>query len=99
MKQSNFILSLITPGPDGRGDAIDVYLQPLIEELKELWFIRVETYDALQRQTFRLHATLFWTINDFPAYEILSGRSTKGKLAHPIYHKHTHSLTLHHCAK
>ena len=99
MKQSNFILSLIIPGPDGPGDAIDVYLQPLIEELKELWFIGVETYDALQRQNFRLHAALLWTINDFPAYGILSGWSTKGKLACPICHKHTHSLRLHHCGK
>ena len=71
----------------------------MIEELKELWFIWVETYDALQRQNFRLHAALLWTINNFPAYGILSGWSTKGKLAYPICHKHTHSLRLHHCAK
>ncbi|XP_073045933.1 uncharacterized protein [Primulina eburnea] len=38
MKESNFILSSLIPGPEGPGDAIDVYLQPLIEELKEfIW--------------------------------------------------------------
>ena len=30
MKQENFILSMIIPGPDGHGDAIDTYLQQLI---------------------------------------------------------------------
>jgi len=33
MKQENYILSMIIPGPDSPGDAIDVYLQPLVEEL------------------------------------------------------------------
>ncbi|XP_057993145.1 uncharacterized protein LOC131174101 [Hevea brasiliensis] len=37
MKQSNFILSMLIPGPEGPGDAIDIYLQPLVEELRELW--------------------------------------------------------------
>ena len=99
MKQANFILSLIIPGLEGPGDAIDIYLQPLIEELKELWEIGVHTYDASKRQNFKLHAALLWTINDFPAYGMLSGWSTKGKLACPVCHKHTHSLRLQHCAK
>ncbi|XP_052197326.1 uncharacterized protein LOC127804495 [Diospyros lotus] len=46
MKDSNFILSMLIPGPEGPGDAIDVYLQPLIEELQELWEVGVETFDA-----------------------------------------------------
>jgi hypothetical protein len=36
MKQTSFILSLIIPGPSSPGMGIDVYLQPLIEELQEL---------------------------------------------------------------
>ncbi|GAB2270553.1 hypothetical protein Dimus_038857 [Dionaea muscipula] len=46
------------------------------------------------RQNFNLHAALFWTINDFPAYGILSGWSTKGKLACPCCNKDTHSIRL-----
>ena len=30
-----------------------------------------------------MHATLLWTINDFPAYSDISGWSTKGSLACP----------------
>ncbi|GKA99060.1 putative transposase-associated domain-containing protein [Tanacetum coccineum] len=37
MKQSNFILSLLIPGPKGPGNKIDVYMQPLIKELEDLW--------------------------------------------------------------
>ena len=36
MKQSSFILSMIIPGKRALENDIDVYLPPLIEELKEL---------------------------------------------------------------
>lgn len=58
MEKENFILSMFIPGPESHGDAIDVYLQPLIEELKELWESGVETFDASTRQNFLLHASL-----------------------------------------
>ena len=31
---------------NGPQDSIDTYLEPLIEELKELWKVGVEIYDA-----------------------------------------------------
>ena len=46
MKQENFILSMLISYPKGLGDEIDTYLQPLIEEFKELWEVGIETYDA-----------------------------------------------------
>ncbi|KAG8501178.1 hypothetical protein CXB51_003312 [Gossypium anomalum] len=82
MKQSLFILSMIIPGEKGPGNDIDIYLQPLIEELKQLWS-GVETYDVLRKENFNLRATLLWTINDFPAYANLLGWSTKGRYACP----------------
>ena len=36
MKMSSFMLSLLIPGPTSLGNDIDVYLQLLVEELKEL---------------------------------------------------------------
>ncbi|XP_057444023.1 uncharacterized protein LOC130736195 [Lotus japonicus] len=93
MKQPNFILTLLIPGPKGLGIDIDVYLQPLIDDLKDLWDEGIETYDASSRQNFQLHAALLWTINDFPAYAI-SGWSTKGKLACPCCHSETSSCRL-----
>lgn len=94
LKQPFWIMSMIIPGPKSPGNDIDVYLQPLIEELKQLWEHGVETYDASLEQNFRLHAAILWTINDFPAYAVLSGWSTKGKLACPSCHKDTSSYRL-----
>ncbi|XP_073101409.1 LOW QUALITY PROTEIN: uncharacterized protein [Elaeis guineensis] len=94
MKDPYFMMTLLIPGPKCPENDIDVYLQPLIEELKELWDIGVETYDAHTRQNFNLHAAVLWTINDFPAYGNLSGWMTKGKLACPCCHKDTCSLSI-----
>ncbi|KAH7862248.1 hypothetical protein Vadar_002030 [Vaccinium darrowii] len=99
MKEQFFMMSLLIPGPESPGNDIDVYLRPLIDELKELWETGVETYDAYSGETFQLHAAVLWTINDFPAYGMLSGWSTKGKLACPICNKDTCSLTLKHGQK
>jgi len=40
-------------------------------------------------ENFKLHVTLLWTINDFPAYGNVTGWSTKGKLACPVCNKDT----------
>ncbi|KAL6345885.1 hypothetical protein AAG906_020467 [Vitis piasezkii] len=58
-------------GPHSLGKEIDVYLRPLIDELKELWHDGIETYDVSIGQYFKMHATILWTINDFPAYGML----------------------------
>ncbi|WMV33821.1 hypothetical protein MTR67_027206 [Solanum verrucosum] len=55
MKQENFIMSMLIPCPDGPGDAIDIYLQPLIEELKELWdigakLLRIDDLEQVEAQ-------------------------------------------------
>jgi hypothetical protein len=41
-----------------------------------------------------MYACLLWTINDFPAYAMLSGWSTKGKLACPYCQSKTDFLWL-----
>ncbi|KAA0043440.1 uncharacterized protein E6C27_scaffold1639G00520 [Cucumis melo var. makuwa] len=82
MKETNFFMSLLIPYPRSLGREIDVYLQPLIEELKELWTFGVHTYDYFTCQFFQLYAVLLWMINDFPAYDDLSRWSTKSQWAH-----------------
>ncbi|XP_028051481.1 uncharacterized protein LOC114256101 [Camellia sinensis] len=83
MKKPYCMMSLLIPGRSAPGRDIDVYLQPLIEELKNLWEHGVQTYDASNGQIFRMHAAVMWTINDFPAYGNMSRWSTKGYLACP----------------
>jgi hypothetical protein len=81
MKSEYTMLSLLILGPQSPGNNIDVYLQPLIEELKELWELGVDACDASKNQTFKFRAALLWTISDYPGYVMLSGWSTKGKKA------------------
>lgn len=52
MKPKYIMLSMIIPGPSSPRNDIDVYLQPLIAELKELWETGIETYDAEIKQIF-----------------------------------------------
>nr|XP_027101673.1 uncharacterized protein LOC113722592 [Coffea arabica] len=99
MKQPYFMLSLLIPGPSSPGNNIDVYLQPLVKELTELWDFGIQTYDASQKENFQLHAALLWTISDFPGYAMLSGWSTKGEYACPVCHKFTHARRLTHSFK
>ena len=49
MKQTYTMMSLLIPGPTEPGNDIDVYMQPLIEELKDLWVNGVETYDISKK--------------------------------------------------
>jgi hypothetical protein len=77
---------MLIPGPKSPRMDIDVYLRPLILELKELWNNGVKTRDAGTKKNFRLCAILLWTINDLPAYAMLSGWSTKKSL-------HIHTTT------
>ncbi|XP_004490351.1 uncharacterized protein [Cicer arietinum] len=99
MKQSFFMLSLLIPGPKGPGNNIDVYLQPLVQELQDLWENGIETFDAYKKETFQLHVVIMWTINDFPAYANLSGWSTKGQYACPCCGIETTSRWLRHGKK
>ncbi|KAL6213985.1 hypothetical protein ACLB2K_013423 [Fragaria x ananassa] len=88
MKQPYIYLSVLIDGPQAPGDKIDVYLQPLIEELKELWEEGVPTFDTSSNQMFQLYAGLLWTINDFPAYANLSGVEYKSRRFSPEDHKY-----------
>jgi hypothetical protein len=94
MKQPYWMMSMLIPGPKSPGVNIDVYLKPLIDELKELWVEGVESWDEKEKKNFTLRTLLLWTINDFPTYAMLSGWSTKGKFACPCCHRHIDHLWL-----
>ena len=98
MKDPFFFMSMLIPGPKSPGNEICVYMAPLIDELNEFWD-GLETYDAHTGQKFTLRAALLWTINDFPAYAMLSGWSTKGYQACPICMAETSCMHLKHRKK
>ncbi|CAL2228005.1 unnamed protein product [Prunus armeniaca] len=82
MKKEYMMMTvLITEDP---GRSIDVYLRPLVDELKDLWTNDVRTFDKLTGKMFTLRAAVMWTMNDFPAYAMVSGLSTKGYMTCPV---------------
>ncbi|XP_061347422.1 uncharacterized protein LOC133292947 [Gastrolobium bilobum] len=99
MKSTSFIISTIIPGKRAPGNDIDVYLQPLMKELQELWLDGVDTYDASAREMFKLHAALLWTISDFPGLGNLSGWNTYTGLACPSCNFDFETCRLHHSKK
>ncbi|XP_057775267.1 uncharacterized protein LOC130994246 [Salvia miltiorrhiza] len=87
-------LTVLVPGPRNPKEKLDVFLQPLIAELKHLWEVGVPTYDISLKQNFHMRAVLIWTISDFSAYSMLSGWSTAGRLACPHCMENTDAFTL-----
>ena len=61
MKRENLFLSLLIPGPKSPKKRLDIYLRPLIKELKFLWTDGVTTYDASRKQNFTMKVALLWT--------------------------------------
>ncbi|XP_062100718.1 uncharacterized protein LOC133806640 [Humulus lupulus] len=92
MKDNNFLLTLLIPGPKSPGKNMDVFLRPLVDELKELWTNGIETRDATSNSMFKMRAALLWTINDFPARSSLSGWSGQGYKACPTCNEDTSSI-------
>ncbi|XP_050386341.1 uncharacterized protein LOC126802710 [Argentina anserina] len=84
MKKEFNILTLLIPGPKSPGKCLDVYLRPLIDELKDLWNNGKATFDRHSQSSFRMRAAIMWTISDFPAYGMLSSQTTHGYKACPV---------------
>jgi hypothetical protein len=78
------MLTKLVSGPKQRGDCIDVYLRPLVNDLKILWKPGVpEVWDEYKREVLTMHAMLFTTINDNPTHRNLSSQSKRKGAACP----------------
>ncbi|XP_066162198.1 uncharacterized protein [Oryza sativa Japonica Group] len=80
--------------PRQLGNDIDVFLEPVIDDLEILWKEGVETWDAYGQDNFMLRVLLFCTMNDYPALGNLSGQTMKGKKACSDCMEHTRSWWL-----
>ena len=87
------MLTLLISGPKQPGKDIDVYLEPLIDELKQLWE-GVVTFDSFKKSEFIMRARVLWAIHDHPALGTLSGCTTHGYFACPICGEETTSVYL-----
>jgi Transposase family tnp2 len=84
MKRRYMLMPLLILGPRQPGNDIDVFLAPLLHNLKKLWEEGRRVWDAYKREYFTLFVMIFCIINDFPAYGNLSGYKVKGAKACPI---------------
>ena len=75
------------------GSNFDVFIQPLVDELQQLWSrAGVLTRDArayMGMSHFNMRVVLMWTLHNFPAYGLISGLTTKGFKACPVCGPHT----------
>ncbi|XP_074358028.1 uncharacterized protein LOC141697518 [Apium graveolens] len=100
MKRKFMMLTILVSGPHEPGNDVDVYLQPLIDDLKKLWEEgEPNVYDAYTKSYFTLKAILLWKINDFPAYGNLSGCVNKGYMCCPVCADDTVAKYLSHSRK
>ncbi|KAL0284716.1 UNVERIFIED_CONTAM: hypothetical protein Sangu_2811800 [Sesamum angustifolium] len=91
---------MVIPGPSNPKRLIDVYLQPLIDELLQLWHVGVRTHDHATNQAFMMCAALMWTVNDdLPAYGMASGWSAACIMGCPICIDDTSAFHLQHDQK
>jgi len=74
-KQKYLLLTILISGPTQPGVDMDVFLEPLMEEIKKLWEEGVAMRDEFRKEPFTLQAMIFVTINDCPALFSLRGSS------------------------
>ncbi|KAL0349543.1 UNVERIFIED_CONTAM: hypothetical protein Sradi_4103500 [Sesamum radiatum] len=99
MSSEYIFLMMVIPGPSNLKRLIDVYLEPLIEELLQLWHVGVRTYDHATDRAFMMRAALMWTVNNVPAYGMVFGWSTTGVMGCPICMDDTRAFHLQHGRK
>ncbi|CAM8981847.1 unnamed protein product [Rhodiola kirilowii] len=78
MKKEFNILTLLISGPTSPGKCLNVFMRPLIDELKMLWDVGVLTYDRHDGSSFMMKATVMWIISDFLGLGMLCGLKSKG---------------------
>ena len=68
MKRKYFLLTMIISRPKALGINIDVFLEPLMQDMEILWKEGVEMWDELAKSAFTLRAIIFVTMTDYPGH-------------------------------
>jgi len=97
LRPEYIFLALVVPGPKHPGTKLNILMQPLVDELHQLWR-GVNTWDALVKLNFPMRAIFLWSVHDFLAYGDFAGWSTHGRLACPCGYGCI-GFTLHHGRK
>ncbi|KAL3690088.1 hypothetical protein R1sor_016397 [Riccia sorocarpa] len=73
---------------DGKVKNIDIYLEPLVEELQHLWTGVDDVYDGRTERIgrdrwFKIKGVLLWTMHDYPGFAQVLGFQTSRYAACP----------------
>jgi len=80
-------LAVIIPGPKAvTADKVDVFIRPVVRDLLQLWrgVPAINMSKSEGERPFTLRAILMWTINDYPAYGLISGQQVHGYKGCPL---------------
>jgi hypothetical protein len=77
-KRKYLVLSILIQSLKQAGIDIDVFLEPLMEDMTKLWNEGVRMWDQYRQEYFMLYAIIFVCIHDAPGCFTLSGQ-IKGK--------------------
>ena len=79
MKRSYIQMPLLIQGPRQPRNDIDVFLEPVIDELVEMFEKGVlDVWDEYKKEYVMIKGILIATITDLPGWGLLSGEKTKG---------------------
>ncbi|CAM8953986.1 unnamed protein product [Rhodiola kirilowii] len=84
MKKDFNILTMLVSGTKSPGKCLNMFMQPLIDELNMLWDTGVLTFDRHASSSFNMRAAVMWTISDFAGLGMLGGLKSKGYKASPL---------------
>jgi hypothetical protein len=77
LKEGFILLALVISGPKELKKQMNIFLCPLMEELKQLWQ-GVDAYDSHLKCRFNLCAAYLWSIHDYLTYEKFAGWCVHG---------------------
>jgi hypothetical protein len=98
LKEGFIFLSLMILSPKELRKQMNIYLCPLMEELKELWQ-GVDAYDSHLKCRFNLHTTYLWSIHDYLSYGKFVDRCVHGRLNCPVCMDESNAFRLQHDRK
>jgi hypothetical protein len=73
-KHRFLLLTMLISRPKQPDNDIDVFLEPLMEDMHTLWENGVEMMDASTKESFTLKSIIFVTITNYPSHFTLSGQ-------------------------
>ena len=83
MQRKHIFLTLIVPGPNYPGKNMSVYMQPLMDDLKEAWVNGVNTYDAAKKENFQMYVWYQYSLHDLPAFALFVAWCVHGRFPCP----------------